>query len=217
MANILNLLLGAQFPNLCFVAGLLLFLIGIFDGGIKVKNIKLPSIRLTPRILSGVMGVALLMVPTGKFILDSNTLGLYRMGNVSYERESFGFSTPAYAQERNDTIRLVIREKHKIIMDDVFDEKLALYVSDIRLRKPVRIILFRIDIEEKKWQDEREIACEELMGYLKDEDILLDATVKEEIEISFVFKEQKFTLKILKILWYIIGEDYMEIEIFPIA
>ncbi len=212
MANILNSLLGAQFPNLCFVGGILLFLIGIFDGGIKVKSLRLPSIRIAPRILSGVMGVALLMVPTGKFILDTNTLGLYRIENTSYER-GLSFSVPAYAQDKS-SIRLAIPEEHKVIVGNISNGELALYVSDIRLRKPVRIILFKRGIEEKEWQDEGKVACDEFVGGLEDEDILLDATVKEGIEISFIFKEQKFTLKILNILWYIIGEDYIELEIF---
>lgn len=216
MANILNSLLGAQFPNLCFVGGILLFLIGIFDGGIKVKSLRLPKIRLAPRVLSGVMGVTLLMVPTGKFILDTNTLGLYRMGNVSYER-SFSLSVPAYAQERDDTMSLAIPERHRVVLKDMFDRELALYVSDIRLRKPVRIVLFKTGMNPEEWQDEGKIAYDEFAGVLNNEDILLDATVKEGIEISFVFREQRFTLKIHKILWYIIGEDYIEIEIFCTA
>ncbi len=215
MLNILNSLLGTQFPNLCFVGGILLFLIGIFDGGIKVKSLRLPKIRLAPRILSGVMGVALLTVPTGKFILDTNTLGLYHISELDSKEAILTFSTPAYAQENQEPIRLTLPERHKIVLEgEPFKGNLTFYVSDIHLKKPVKIFLFLTSTEQEEWKDREEFIYNELKERINPKDIILEATVKEGVEISFNFADRKYTLRVNRIIWYLIGKNFIHFEIY---
>jgi hypothetical protein len=63
-------------PLVLTVAGCIALLVGLFGGGIKAKEIELPTISIAPRIFSTVIGIALIWAGTRLFLLpDNSSLG----------------------------------------------------------------------------------------------------------------------------------------------
>lgn len=215
--EVLNSLLGADFPKLCFIIGTAFFLLAIFGGGIVISTFKFPRIGKLPRIICGIMGALLILLPVASYFLNT-TIGLYRVssgepqGDKRVERIGFVGTAEALTQP---VVKLTITQRHKVILAvSEFASELTIYASDVNLKEPTNILLFRTGQEREKWRDSKKINISELLSAVRGEDIILNVQAKKGNEFRFEFKGKNYVLKVTKVLWFIMGNDYLEIEIY---
>ena len=215
----LGAVLGAGFPNVCLVLGVGLFLVGIIGGGCDLKGLRIPRMKTFARVLSVVMALVLIGVPVLCFFFGT-TIGLVRVGKMESEPAAIQRSSSsvsyAWAEERTPQIggRLSIEERHKKILKDAeFAGEVTIYVSDVHLKEPTKILIFKTGREKDKWKDSDKISYDRLKDAVNEDDVLLSAKVKEGVEATFTFKERRYTVKVSRVIWYLIGKSYVEVEI----
>ena len=217
--DILCALLGAEFPKLCLVGGLILLLIAIFcTKKVRTPWVTLPPIDRLGRLLAGVIGIVLIAVPVTSWFVGT-TIGLVPVSGRDSSTDRTGMNTyllsePAFA-ENNDEVpqRFRIRQR-RIRRLDIGQEELNVYVGDIHLRGLSDLLIYRSRREYTEvFKEGIKIKYDTIWKALKEEDILLQAKIKEGVETTFKIQGKYFKLTVVKVLWYLFGSDFMEIQI----
>lgn len=219
MADALNAILGAEFPKLCFLGGLLLLLITIFcSRSVRIGPIKLPKIDLFGRILAGVIGLALISVPVLSWFVGT-TIGLVPVFSQSAstdvgDQNSFSLIQTAFAKGDEKLLQTFKIKQSHIKKLNAGDGRLYLYVGDVHLKSPSDLLIYKAKREYvTTFKEGHRIEYKNILKTLKAEDIVLQAKVKEGVEISFDYQGKKFKLKVAKVIWYLLASDFMEIQI----
>jgi hypothetical protein len=59
-------------PTVLAIAGCIALLVGLFGGGVKAREIEVPTISILPRILSGIAGLVLIGIAMWLFFPNSS-------------------------------------------------------------------------------------------------------------------------------------------------
>lgn len=222
MADAFSAILGAQFPKLCFLGGLLLLLITIFcSKSVRIGAIKLPKIDRFGRILAGVIGLTLISVPVVSWFVGT-TIGLVPISTQSTsgdirEQNSYMLINTAFAKESEKLLQTFRIKQRHIKKLNLGDGKLYLYVGDVHLKSAVDLLIYKAKREYViTFKEGLNIEYKNILNSLKAEDIVLQSKVKEDVEILFGYQGKKFKLKVAKVIWYIMGSDVIEIQIIEV-
>jgi hypothetical protein len=222
MGEILSAVLGADFPKLCFGGGLLLLLIAIFcRRAVKLGPVTLPEIDLAGRIGAGFVGLALISVPVASWVTGT-TIGLVKGPEQSASTSiggkgsiKFGLIGEAYAQESERLLQSIKIEEEHVKRINIGAAELCLYVGDVHLKEPSRLLIFIAKQEyTSKFKEGNRIDYSEIRDAVRKEDIIYYSKVKEGIEATFGCQGKQYRLKVTKVVWYIFGSDFMRIQIF---
>ena len=213
IVDVLKTLLSAEFPKLCFLGGFVLLFLAVCKR-ISLGPLQLPPLDWFGRILASVIGLALISVTVVSWYIGT-TIGLVGSPKQSAitSQNSLRFIERAFAQssEKIQTINIEQRHVKKIKINN---EYLYIYVGDIGLTSSNNVLIFiSKQYYDNEFNEKSKIEYDDIIKKLKNEDIVLSAKIKEGNEISFDYQRKKFKLKVLKVIWNLIGSDFMDIQI----
>lgn len=220
MAIFFNALLSAEFPQLCFVGGLILLMVAIFcPKVVRIGPVSLPGIDKLGRALACVFGSMLITVPVLSFYWGT-TIGLVGPSQprplISPEKQGFWSIPRAFAQQQGKLFQTInsVEERITRLANDIGDGELYLYIGDVHLRRPIDLIIFRSRTEYlTHFKEGQKIESKNIASRLRRDDIVVEAKVKEGVETFFDYQGKRFRLRVSKVVWNIFGSGSMEIEI----
>lgn len=222
MGDIIKAILGVEFSKFCFLGGLLLLLIGIIcRRSLTLGSIKLPALDLAGRIVASIVGIALIGVPVVSWVTGT-TIGLVNVSKHSssistgvMNQISLGLIEKAYAQESERLLQAIKIEEEHIKRINIGTDGLYLYIGDVYLKDPSRLLIFIARQEyTNKFKEGNKIDYNDIRNALKKEDIVNYSKVKEGSETTFEYQGKKYKLKVTRIIWHLFGSDSLRVQIF---
>lgn len=185
-------LINASSDKLAFVGGLILELVTVFcKKPIQLGSVSLPSIDRTGRIISGVIGT--LLVGWALFVWTATSdVGLL---SVKPKPESEVLQQDLPKQVRLST-----------------GEEIGVLVHSIKSRGPSRIVTFRLDNITRQVLG-REISYNSLVGSIGRNRIIWEESITQGGTYRFTYRNQTYTVRVDRVLWYAFGLDYVVITI----
>lgn len=215
MIDIVSSILGADFPKVAGVGGLIFILLGIMPGAIKLGPVNLPRRDNVGRTASLLLGVLFATVPiVGTYF--GSTIGLINVGTpppsdgiVKESDAGVFFVTPAYAADR---YTITVSQRSLLDTSQIFGgERSSLYVGDIHLERPNLVVLFRGDPD--RISTRLELKEADIRNALPSADVFFLGGVKQGDVQTFAVDGRSYTLSIDKVIWFLIGRDSMILSI----
>ena len=127
---------------------------------------------------------------------------------------TYFLTKPAFAENHDEVLQRFKIRQRRIKRLDIGQEELNVYVGDIHLKSPSDLLVYRSKREYAVvFKEGVKIKYDTIRKTLEKEDILLQAKIKEGVETTFSIQGKYFKLTVVKVLWYLFGSDYMEIQI----
>lgn len=215
-------LLGADFPKVAGIAGLVFILLGVIPGEIRLGILIFPKRDRLGRRAAIVLGAIFAAVPVLSAVFDK-TVGLFNLGGASATVNSI---VPEATQP---TSGLLIGTAHaalrgtsytvpqRIVVDTTAilgGSPTAIYVGDIHLRDPTVILIFKSDgPNASRINSGKDYSETEIRGALSAAETVLLKSLKQGDRQTFSYNGKAYVLKVDKVIWYLIGEDVVTVSI----
>lgn len=207
----LIVLVNSTYDKLSFAGGAIFMLVSIFCAKpITLWKIRLPAIDGYGRIMSGIVGGILLLWTMFVWTTNNLDIGIFSTKPTLTSRGnevSHIFFSAAVAA--NDEIVLQQYRPHTTALPG--GEIIGLYADNIRPRSPSRLVLF---VPNNKINPHlgKKTTYNELIKIVGRENIVFEADVVQNQSYQFNWGSAK-SIKIERILWYVVGTDYMVLQI----
>jgi hypothetical protein len=206
MGDIVSDILGADFPKVAGLCGLILVLLGVVPGRIWI----IPARDKPGRIAALILGCIFAGVPLAAAYFGS-TIGLINPterppnGIVTEEpTASHILLSPAYAAGK----RYTISAGQRSVTDTttILQQASAVYIGDIHLSRPNLVLFFRpgrgVEIDSGAGLDE-----DGMQARLSSDNIIFMDRLKQGDTRSFTVDSVRYTLRVDEVIWYIVGDD----------
>lgn len=222
IAKTLSTLLGADFPKVAGLCGLLLVMLGVMPGTIRLGPVVIPRRDTAGRSFAIFLGTIFVMVPLLSLHFGS-TIGFINLGTAApMPSTEPPASEPPARSSLIGTAYAAQGTTYSLPQRSVVDvsasvgPNVAVYVADVHLSDPTMIVLFKSDspgaAQIGNGGSDTESAIRRL---LPPGDLILLGSFKQGDRRTFSYNGANYVFRVEQIVWFLIGSDSVTISITP--
>lgn len=218
MLESVSTILGAEFPKIAGVGGLVLVVLGVAPGKLTVSKIVVPARDGIGRFLAVAIGFVFVSVPLIGFYFDT-TIGLVNatpQNSITMEGEASPLGSliidRAYAAERRYSLN--VGQDSMIDTAQIFGPGTALYVGEIHLQAPNVVLVYRTG---GRGADaiRAGVALDEARArsMLDPQAILFLGSLKQGDRTPLIVDGKRYMLEVDRVVWFVVGRNAMKLTI----